>query len=122
MFRRRLCYLLISYLFCQVDCEPTGATEESCGDIFPMHYSDNNETMFQNSFVCDLDNLASLGFTKCFELIVEGFENMSDFTYNCGQSYNGKNLINVFILYFMLCTTLYVSKHIICIHCCNSMQ
>ena len=121
MFRRRLCYLLISYLFCQVDCEPTGATEESCGDIFPMHYSDNNKTMFQDNFACNSTNLASFGFTKCFELIVEGFDNMSNFTYNCGQSYNGKNLINVFLYY----TTLYVyisSKHIICIHCHNSMQ
>ena len=82
--------LILFFIWSQVDCEPTGATEESCGDIFPMHYSDNNKTMFQDSFVCNLDNLASLGFTKCFELIVEGYENMSNFTYNCGQSYNGK--------------------------------
>ena len=62
--------LILFFIWSQVDCYPSGATEDSCDDIFPLHFSDDNNTVLQDSFVSDSTNLASLGFTKCFELII----------------------------------------------------
>ena len=78
-----------------MNCYPTGATNESCGDIFPLHFIDANETLLQPNLECDVNDI-NLGLPECFSLTVENSsENQTSFSYECGASYNSEHYVGL---------------------------